>query len=147
MAGYMSYEKYLQSKDPKYKPLSFRKVAKKFSVDIKGLMEVRRGEAYQREKTKTERMVKYEHLDIKPVFKAEPTSEGTEYATSQEVLEGKERGGEVYHSGQDKELIEEAQYKAELRDTEEEEEDPSGTSWDQSGYSQGGTKRKREEQP
>ena len=39
-AGFMSYEKYLQSKDPKYKPLSFRKVAKKFSVDIKGLMEV-----------------------------------------------------------------------------------------------------------
>ena len=51
-AGYMSYEKYLQSKDPKYKPLSFRKIAKKFNVDIKGLMEVRKGEAYQRERSR-----------------------------------------------------------------------------------------------
>ena len=85
-------------------------------------------------------MVKYEHLDIKPVFKTEPVSEGTEYATSQEVLEGKKRGGEVYHSEEDKELIEEAQYEAELEDIEKEEEDPSGTSWDQPGYSQRGTK-------
>ena len=145
-AGYMSYEKYLQSRDPKYKPLSFRKIAKKFNVDIKGLMEVRKGEAYQREKTKTERMVKYKHLDIKPVFKTEPTSEGTEYATSQVVLEGKERGSEVYHSEQDKELIEGAQYEAELGDTEEE-KDPAGTSSDQPGYSRGGTKHKHEEQP
>ena len=91
-AGFMSYEKYLQSKDPKYKPLSFRKIAKKFSVDIKGLMEVRKGEAYQREKTKTERAVKYEQLDVKPVFKPEPVSEGTEYVTSQEMLERQGKG-------------------------------------------------------
>ena len=52
---------------------------------------------------------------------------------------------EVHHTERDEELIEEAQYEADLGDTEE--EDPSGTSWDQSGYSQGGTKRKREEQP
>ena len=144
-AGFMSYEKYLQSKDPKYKPLSFRKIAKKFSVDIKGLMEVRKGEAYQREKTKTERAVKYEQLDVKPVFKPEPVSEGTEYVTSQEMLEGKEKGGEVHHSERDEQLIEEAQYEADLGDVEE--EDPSGTSWNQPGYSQGGTKRKCEEQP
>ena len=143
-AGFMSYEKYLQSKDPKYKPLSFRKIAKKFSVDIKGLMEVRKGEAYQREKTKTERAVKYEQLDIKPIFKPEPVSEGAEYA-SQEMLEGKEKGEEVYHTERDEEMIEEAQYEADLGDTEE--EDPSGTSWNQPGCSQGGTKRKREEQP
>ena len=146
-AGYMSYEKYLQSKNSKYKPLSFRKIAKKFEVDIKGLMEIRKGEAYQREKTKTERMVKYEHLDVKPVFKSEPTSEGTEYATSQQVLEGTKRGGEVHHSKEDKELLEELQYEADVGDTEEEEQqDPSGTSWDQPGYRQGGAKRKREEE-
>ena len=85
VAGYMSYEKYLQRKNNKYKPLFFRKIAKKFSVDIKGLMEIQKGEAYQREKTKTERMVKYEHLNVKPVFKPEPVSEGTVYATSQQV--------------------------------------------------------------
>ena len=146
-AGYMSYEKYLQSKNSKYKPLSFRKIAKKFEVDIKGLMEIRKGEAYQREKTKTERMVKYEHLDVKPVFKSKPTSEGTEYATSQQVLEGTKRGGEVHHSKEDKELLEELQYEADVGDTEEkEQQDPSGTSWDQPGYRQGGAKRKREEE-
>ena len=118
-AGFMFYEKYLQSKNPKYKPLLFRKIAKKFNVDIKGLMEVRKGEAYQREKTKTERAVKYEQLDVKPVFKPEPASEEVEYATSLEALEGKEKGGEVHHSGRDKELIEEAQYEADLGDTEE----------------------------
>ena len=81
------------------------------------------------------------------MFKTEPIAEGTEYATSQAVLEGKEKGGEVYHSKQDKELIEEAQYEADLGEMEEEGKDPSGTSWDQPGYSQGGTKRKREKQP
>ena len=144
-AGFMLYEKYLQSKNPKYKPLSFRKIAKKFNVDIKGLMEVRKGEAYQREKTKTERAVKYEQLDVKPVFKPEPASEEVEYATSLEALEGKGKGGEVHHSERDEELIEEAQYEADLGDTEEKEKDPSG--WEQPGHSQGGTKRKREEQP
>ena len=82
---------------------------------------------------------------MKPVFKPEPVSEEVEYVTSQETLEGKEKGGEVYHTERDEELIEEAQYEADLGDTEE--EDPSGASWDQPGYSQGGTKQKREEQP
>ena len=110
-------------------------------------MEIRKGEAYQREKMKTERMVKYEHLNIKPVFKSKPTSEGTEYATSQQVLEGAERGGEVHHSKQDKELLEELQYEADVGDTEgEEQQDLSGTSWDKPGYRQGGAKRKREEE-
>ena len=110
-------------------------------------MEIRKGEAYQREKTKTERMVKYEHLDVKPVFKPEPTSEGMEYATSQQVLEGTKWAGEVHHSKEDKELLEELQYEADIGDTEEEEQqDPSGTSWDQPGYRQGSAKRKREEE-
>ena len=42
---------------------------------------------------------------LKVSSKTEHTSEGTEYATSQEMLEGKGKGGEVYHSERDKELI------------------------------------------
>ena len=65
-AGYMMYELYLKSKDPKYKPLSYRQAAKKFNVGIKGLKEIRRGAAYERDRTRLQRMVKKEELDVKP---------------------------------------------------------------------------------
>ena len=65
-AGYMMYELYLKSKDPKYKPLSYRQAAKKFNVGIKGLKEIRRGAAYERDRTCLQRMVKKEEFDVKP---------------------------------------------------------------------------------
>ena len=65
-AGFMMYELYLTSRDEKHKPLTYRQVAKKFQVDIKGLKEIRRGAAYQRDKKRLERMVKKEEVDVKP---------------------------------------------------------------------------------
>ena len=65
--GFMIYEDYMASKDPNYQKLSLRKVIKKFQMDSKGLLQMRRGEAYAREKKKTERMVKQEQkLELKP---------------------------------------------------------------------------------
>ena len=52
--GFMIYEDYMASKDPNYQKLSLRKVIKKFQTDSKGLLQMRRGEAYAREKKKTE---------------------------------------------------------------------------------------------
>ena len=48
--GFMIYEDYMASKDPNYQKLSLRKVIKKFQTDCKGLLQMRRGEAYAREK-------------------------------------------------------------------------------------------------
>ena len=63
----MIYEDYMASKDPNYQKLSLRKVIKKFQTDSKGLLQMRRGKAYSREKKKTERMVKQEQkLELKP---------------------------------------------------------------------------------
>ena len=63
----MIYEDYMASKDPNYQKLLLRKVIKKFQTDSKGLLQMRRGEAYAREKKKTERMVKQEQkLELKP---------------------------------------------------------------------------------
>ena len=45
--GYMVYEKYLEKKDPTYQPLSLRKILKKFNMYSKGMMEIRKGEAYK----------------------------------------------------------------------------------------------------
>ena len=58
--GFMIYEDYLHGQDPTYKKHSIRKILKKFQTDSKGLLQVRKGEAYEREKKKTERMVKEE---------------------------------------------------------------------------------------
>ena len=65
-AGYMLYEQYLKSKEKKYKPMSFRQIAKKFQVDLKGLKEISRGAAYERDRKRLKRMVKKEELDVKP---------------------------------------------------------------------------------
>ena len=65
-AGYMLYEQYLKSKNKKYKPLSFRQTARKFQVDLKGLKEISRGAAYERDRKRLERMVKKEEFDVKP---------------------------------------------------------------------------------
>ena len=74
-AGYMLYELYLTSRDEKYKPLTYRQVAKKFQVDIKGLKEIRRGAAYQRDKKRLERVVKKEEGDVKPEVTPEEAEE------------------------------------------------------------------------
>ena len=82
--GFMMYEVYMKSKKEEYKPLTVRAVAKKFSVDIKGLMEIRRGEAYEREKKKMDRVVKKEEQFIKSEDLPEPQpSEGYEYQTAE----------------------------------------------------------------
>ena len=83
--GFMIYEDYMASKDPKYKKLLLQKVLKKFQTDSKGLFQMRRGEAYERERKKTERMVKQE---MKFETKSEVKSEETEYkASTQETIE------------------------------------------------------------
>ena len=74
-AGYMLYEQYLKSKEKKYKPMSFRQIAKKFQVDLKGLKEISRGAAYERDRKRFERMVKKEELDVKPEIST-PEEEG-----------------------------------------------------------------------
>ena len=45
--GYMVYEEYMEKKDPTYWPLSLQKILKKFNMDTKGMMEIRKGEAYK----------------------------------------------------------------------------------------------------
>ena len=85
-AGFMMYELYLKSKDPKHKPLSYRQTAKKFDVDIKGLKEIRRGAAYERERTRLQRMVKKEELDVKPEM---PTQQEEEEAEEPEAEQTK----------------------------------------------------------
>ena len=59
---------YLKSKDKKYKPMSYRQTAKKFQVNLKGLKEICRGAAYERDRRRLERMVKKEELDVEPEF-------------------------------------------------------------------------------
>ena len=56
--GYMVYKEYLEKKDPTYQPLSLRKILKKFNTDSKGMMEIRKGEAYKREEKKMKRMLR-----------------------------------------------------------------------------------------
>ena len=50
-------------------------------VDIKGLKEIRRGAAYERDRTRLQRMVKKEELDVKPEMP--PQEEGIEPETEQ----------------------------------------------------------------
>ena len=87
-AGYMLYEQYLKSKDKKYKPMSYRQTAKKFQVDLKGLKEISRGAAYERDRKRLERMVKKEELDVKPEVPA-PEEEAEEPEAEQ--LKGTKR--------------------------------------------------------
>ena len=54
----MVYEEFMQNKDPSYKPLSLRKVLKKFKTDSKGMLEMRKGEEYKREERKRARLLR-----------------------------------------------------------------------------------------
>ena len=72
--GYMVYEEYLEKKDPTYQPLSLRKVIKKFNTDSKGMMEIRKGEAYKREGKKIKRMLRTEE---KPKIKSKRRNKKT----------------------------------------------------------------------
>ena len=85
-AGYMLYEQYLKSKDKKYKPLSYRQTAKKFQVDLKGLKEISRGAAYERDRKQLEWLVKKEELDVKPEM---PTQQEEEEAEEPEAEQTK----------------------------------------------------------
>ena len=89
-AGYMLYEQYLKSKDKKYKPMSYRQTAKKFQVDLKGLKEISRGAAYERDRKRLERMVKKEELDVKPEVPA-PEEEKEAEEPEAEQLKGTKR--------------------------------------------------------
>ena len=84
-AGYMMYEQYLKSKDKKYKPMSYRQTAKRFQVDLKGLKEISRGAAYERDRKRLERMVKKEELDVKPEMSTQQEEEEAEEPEAEQV--------------------------------------------------------------
>ena len=84
-AGYMLYEQYLKSRDKKYKPMSFRQTAKKFQVDLKGLKEISRGAAYERDRKRLEQMVKKEELDVKPEVPPQQEEEEAEEPEAEQI--------------------------------------------------------------
>ena len=129
----MIYEDYMASKDPNYQKLSLRKVIKKFQTDSKGLLQMRRGEAYAREKKKTERMVKQEQkLELKP--------EKSEYqASTEETIHIPGLGGIQVR---EEDLLDE-----ELFSTEQEVEgEPLGGADDAQSTPETSKKRKREDE-
>ena len=132
--GYMIYEDYMASKDPNYQKLSLWKVIKKFQTDSKGLLQMRRGEAYAREKKKTERMVKQEQkLELKPK-KSEKYQ-----ASAEETIHIPGLGGIQVR---EEDLLDE-----ELFSTEQEVEDePLGGADDAQGTPETSKKRKREDE-
>ena len=138
--GYMVYEEYLEKKDPKYQPLSLRKILKKFNTDSKGMMEIRKGEAYRREEKKMKRMLRTEEKP-KIEMKEEIKEEKIQIPGTEEEITIKEE--DLY----DPEIfMEQEEFGADLGDNEAEDVDPSGTSSSQPGYQKGGAKRKREEE-
>ena len=126
----MVYEEFMEKKDPTYKPLSLRKIIKKFNTDSKGMMEIRKGEAYKQEEKKMKRMLRTEEkLKIK-VKEEKIRIPGTE----EEIVVKEE---DLY----DPEIfLEESGPGAELGDDKVEDVDPSGTSSEQPGYQKGGAK-------
>ena len=130
--GFMIYEDYMASKDSNYQKLSLRKVIKKFQMDSKGLLQMRRGEAYAREKKKTERMVKQQQkLELKP--------EKSEYqASTEETIHIPGLGGIQVR---EEDLLDE-----ELFSTEQEVEgEPLGGADDAQSTPETSKKRKRED--
>ena len=137
--GYMVYERYLEKKDTTYQPLLFRKILKKFNTDSKGMMEIRKGEAYKWEKKKIKRMLRIEEKP-KIEVKEEVKEEKIKIPGTEEEMVMKEE--DLY----DPEIFsEESGPGADLRDDEVEDIDPSGTISGQPGYQKGGAKQKREE--
>ena len=132
--GFMIYEDYMASKDPSYQKLSLQKVIKKFQTDSKGLLQMRRGEVYAREKKKTERMIKQEQkLELKP-------KKSEEYqASAEETIHIPGLGGIQVR---EEDLLDE-----ELFSTEQEVEDePLGGADDAQGTPETSKKRKREDE-
>ena len=132
--GYMVYEEYLEKKDPTYQPLSLRKILKKFNTDSKGMMEIRKGEAYRREEKKMKRMLRTEEkpkIEMKEEIKEEKIQiPGTE----EEMLIREE---DLY----DPEIFtEQEEFGADFGDDEVEDVNPSGTSSSQPGYQKSGAK-------
>ena len=131
----MVYEEYLEKKDLTYQPLSLQKILKKFNTDSKGMMEIRKGEAYKQEEKKMKRMLRTEEKQ-----KIEVKEEKIKIPGTEEEITVKEE--DLY----DPEIFsEERGPGADLGDDEAEDINPSGTSSDQPGYQRGGAKRKREE--
>ena len=132
--GYMVYEEYLEKKDPKYQPLSLRKILKKFNTDSKGMMEIRKGEAYRREEKKMKRMLRTEEK-LKIEMKEEIKEEKIQIPGTEEEITIKEE--DLY----DPEIfIEQEEFGADLGDDKAEDVDPSGSSSSQPGYQKGGAK-------
>ena len=138
VCGYMMYEMMMKNKNKKYKKKSLRKIAEKFGVDQKGIMQIKRGAAYGREQKKLERRIKGE---LKTEIKEETPPEGE----AAQEKEGEEEYDEMEE--EDEETDNKAEYGADLGTEEADDsvQDPSGTSFEQPGYSKGGSKRKREE--
>ena len=147
--GFMVYEEYLNHKDPTYKPLSLRKVLKKFKTDSKGMLEVRKAEEQQREERKRKRLLKTE---LKPKMELKQEKVEKEEKVRKETVEIPGMDEEMAATEGD--LYDPAVFSAEESGpeadlgTEEDEADgvdPSGTSSELPGYTKGGSKRKREE--
>ena len=137
--GYMVYEEYMEKKDPTYQPLSLRKILKKFNTDSKGMMEIRKGEAYKREEKKMKRMLRTEEK-LKIEVKEEVKEQTVKIPGTEEEITVKEE--DLY----DPEIFtEQEEFGADLGDDEAEDVDPSGTSSEQPGYQKGGAKQKTED--
>ena len=133
------YDEFLEKKDPTYEPLSLRKILKKFNTDSKGMMEIRKEEAYQWEEKKMKRMLRTEEKP-KIKVKEEIREEKIQIPGTEEEILMKEE--DLY----DPEIFsEEVGPGADLGDDEAEDVDPSGTSSEQPGYQRGRAKRQREE--
>ena len=131
--GYMVYEEYLEKKDPTYHPLSLLKILKKFNTDSKGMMEIRKGEAYKREEKKMKRMLRTKEKP-KIELKEEAKEQKVRIPGTEEEITVKEE--DLY----DPEIFTEQQFGADLGDDEVEDVNLSGTSSSQPGYQKGGAK-------
>ena len=137
--GYMVYEEYMEKKDPTYQPLSLQKILKKFNTDSKGMMEIRKGEAYKREEKKMKRMLRTEEKP-KIEVKEEAKEQTVKIPGTEEEITVKEE--DLY----DPEIFrEQEEFRADHGDDEVEDVDPSGTSSEQAEYQKSGAKQKRED--
>ena len=131
--GYMVYEEYLEKKDPTYQPLSLQKILKKFNTDSKGMMEIRKGEAYKREEKKMKRMLRTEEKP-KIEVKEEAKEQMVKIPGTEEEITVKEE--DLY----DPEIFSQEEFGTNLGGDEAEDVNPSGTSSEQPEYQKGGAK-------
>ena len=96
-AGFMVYEESMKQKDSSYKPLSLRKVLKKFKrkTDSKGMLEMRKAEEMSKEERKRQRMVKTE---LKPKIELKKEEKKEEIPTDLVQIPGMD---EVIQAGEE----------------------------------------------